>query len=492
MRINCINYFSKPTNYNQQSKKRQNSNNLTFEGRPHSLPKIKIRNVYDAMVAYGLLSYGGFLDSSDDDVSPENKLIRNENLSFLDEIKTSKDKKAFISHYSELTGFPNLEKVSEKIEKEFILAVKKSEIGIEGAECIAAGYDETCSVGKRRAFPGSDLDKAFIVLVGTGNLEKDKEVVQKFKANLWNNVDQRVLSFNHDISFPSIYTVHQIIENLLKIEKKTSDIDIDKEALNKVMQEEFKNLEKAAQYNIKVSENFEIVPKDKINDLSKEEVKNFGYFLESLRDGKPLIQSEMGEDLKKLLELFQFYNFSNMAQMKSMKNAVNEDRENKTKIILRENFDKKFESWDVNKQFNFVKTLIKYTCEDNDMFKEYFTNDRDSKKAYKPLLNILTKGDRDIYNRLEFSPIENGLRMKYAENKTVDLYQGYANNVMWIETNDSVAIEQVLYSMEKLKQKDLFSNVDRIQTLKLDKDIDGFYEIQYKTLDNQTIYERLL
>ena len=29
------------------------------------------------------------------------------------------------------------------------------------------------------------------------------------------------------------------IDNLLKIEKKTSDIDIDKEALNKVMQEEF-------------------------------------------------------------------------------------------------------------------------------------------------------------------------------------------------------------------------------------------------------------
>ena len=40
--------------------------------------------------------------------------------------------------------------------------------------------------------------------------------------------------------------------------------------------------------------------------------------------------------------------------------------------------------------------------------------------------------------------------MKYAEDKTVDLYQGYANNVMWIESSDSVAINQVLYSIEKL------------------------------------------
>ena len=491
MRINYINSYSKPTSYSQPKRKHQPVN-ISFEAKPFKLPRVNVKNVYDAMVIYGLLSYGSFLDSSDDDVSPENKLIRDENLSFLDKLQTKEDKQQFISHYSELTGFPDLEKVSQRIEKEFILAVKKSAIGIEGAECIAAGYDETCSVGKRRAFPGSDLDKAFIVLEGTGDLEKDKEVVEKFKASLWNNVDQRILSFNHDISFPSIYTTHQILDKMFKIEKKISGLEIDKESLEKVMLEEFKNLEKAAQYNIKVSEKFDIVPKDKTNDLSKEEVKNFGYFLESLRDGKPLIQTQKGDDLKTFLGLFQYYNYSNMAQMKSMKNAVNDNRENKTKIILRENFDKTFESWDVNKQFDFVKTLIKYTCEDNDMFKEYFTNDRDAKIAYKPLLNILTKGDRNIYNRLEFTPIENGLRMKYAEDKTVDLYQGYANNVMWIESSDSVAINQVLYSIEKLKQSDLFSNVDRIQTLKPDENIEGFYKIQYKTEDNQTIYERLL
>ena len=184
MRIEYISSYSKRLNFNQ-SKKKQQICSPNFEGKPINLPKIKISNVYDAMVAYGLLSYGGFLDSSDDDVSPQNKLIRNENLSFLDKIQSKEDKQQFITHYSELTGFPNLEKVSQRIEKEFILAVKKSAIGIEGAECIAAGYDETCSVGKRRAFPGSDLDKAFIVLEGTGDLEKDRDVVEKFKANLW-------------------------------------------------------------------------------------------------------------------------------------------------------------------------------------------------------------------------------------------------------------------------------------------------------------------
>ena len=53
------------------------------------------------------------------------------------------------------------------------------------------------------------------------------------------------------------------------------------------MKEEYKNLEVAAEYNIGVAKYFPM-HKNPFG-LNKEEVKNFGYFLESVRDGKYLI-----------------------------------------------------------------------------------------------------------------------------------------------------------------------------------------------------------
>ncbi|MGN1152801.1 MAG: hypothetical protein ACI4S3_02135 [Candidatus Gastranaerophilaceae bacterium] len=465
-------------------------NKLSFKARPWDLPDIPINNSYDAIVAYNFLKIGNYLDSSDDDVSFDNKNIRDKNLKFLDSLTTNKDKKEFIEYYKDITGFPNLEKVSQNIEREFILGIKKSSIGIDGAECIAAGYDSTCSVGKRRAFPGSDLDKAFIILKGSpdNNPDKDNQILDNFKANLWNNIDQRILSFNHDISFPSIYTSNQVINTIKEIDKKTQYLYIDKTKFDKLMDEEYVNLEAASKYNLEISKNFTI---DKENhNLSKEEVKNFGYFIEPVRDGKFLIKTPQFEDLKNEIEDYDFYKYSNVAQTRAMKKAVNEGRENKNKIRLRENMVEKFNSWDTDTQFKFIKTLIKYSCEDNKDFEPYFKNDRNVKDAYKPLLNQLTRGDLNTFNRPEFSKIESGLKMKYTTDKTINLYQGYDKNILWIDSDDSQGIKETTRQINKIKQCELFSNINKIQCPKPDSYIKGFYPIQYKTLDDKTIYEK--
>lgn len=489
----CQTFTSKPVikkSTNQSSQNR--SKTISFEGKPYYLPKVKVKTAYDAMMLFSFLSLGNYLDSSEDDVSPMNKKIRDENLKFLDELSTQEDKKNFINHYKEVTGFPDLKLVSEKIEKEFILGIKKSSVGIEGAECIGAGYDGTCSVGKRKAFPGSDLDKSFIILQGKGNLKEDENIVNAFKSNLWNNIDQRLLSFNHDISFPSVYTVAQILDKMEKINQHTESIELDENHLQYLINNEYENFEAAAEYNIMISKLFSKEIQQPNAELTKEDVKNMAYFLESIRDGKYLIDSPQLSDLKTKLNKSTFYKYSNVAQMTAMRNAVDEGRENKTKILIRENMDQTFNSWDTDKQLEFIKTLIKYSCEDNDKFKEYFTNDRDAKNAYKPLLNILTQGDRNIYNRLEYNMLDNGINITYAEGKSVNVYSGYENNVLWIDSDDNEAIRQVTRNIWKLKQNDRFANVDRIQCVQTTPLPNGFYPINFTTADGKNIMEKML
>ena len=150
----------------------------------------------------------------------------------------------------------------------------------------------------------------------------------------------------------------------------------------------------------------------------------------------------------------------------------------------------KLNNWDTDTQFRFIKTLIKYSCEDNDDFPMYFKNDRDVKKAYKPLLNQLTRGDKSFYNRPEFSKIDSGLCMKYATDKSLNLYQGYDKNVLWIDSDDSAGIREVARQFNKIKQCELFSDINKIQCPKPDSFVGGFSPIQYRTNDGRIIYEK--
>jgi len=494
MRVHATNLvaYNKSTllKANQQKKKV----NINFTARPWELPYIPVYSSSDAIKLYNYFSLGNYLDSSDDDVSLENKKIRTANLGFLDAIHTQSDKQEFIEHYKALTGFPDLEKVSIKIEEEFVKAIRKSSENLPFGECIAAGYDGTCSVGKRRAFPGSDLDKSFIILKGTfwENEEEDKKIIEEFKARMWKNVDQRILSFNHDISFPSIYTENQVRKMIKTIDERTRYMYFDKDALNKIMDKEIVDLEKASQFNIKIAQEFPTDDGSKKQGLTKTDVKNFGYFIESVRDGKYLITSTDFDLLKLTIQDSQFYQYSNVAQTKAMKKVVNSGAEDKSKIRLRKNMAEKFNSWSIDEQYNFIKELIKYSCEDNTEYMSYFQNDRDVKKTYKPVLNLLTCGDRRTYNRPEFTKTPTCLQMKYSDDSTVSLYRGFAENVLWVDSNNSTAIRQICRHIDKIRECELFKKVDRIQCRAPEEHIEGFYPIQFRTGNNERIYEKII
>ena len=148
--------------------------------------------------------------------------IRKDNYSFLDKLSSYVDKSAFIEKFCEFTKFPNIREVSEKIDRTFKDCLSNISRNLNGYgydttyTVVDSGYDPTCSVGLKKALPGSDLDKGYIILQGNGY--NDEEVVNKFKGELWNNLDQRIVSLNHPDTFPAVYTKKQVkeIEYVLK------------------------------------------------------------------------------------------------------------------------------------------------------------------------------------------------------------------------------------------------------------------------------------
>lgn len=439
---------------------------FSFKGKPLELPPCGYVDKYEAINRYNKLSNGSYLNSHDEFLNPEYRNIRKRNLEFLDKLTNDEDKKAFISHYKNVTGFPNLQEVSKRIETEFVSTMQNAQKTLYGSEyeVLAAGYDETCSVGQKMALPGSDLDKAYIILNGTGNLEKDKEVVNKFSGYIWNKTDQRILSLNHDTSFPAIFTVAQIIDNAEKIEReiKGEFSEEEKQRYMHLIDNEYIDIIKAAEFNIKVSNYFAVRAQN--GKLSKNDVKNFAYFIESFREGKSLLETTKAKNLKSKLESNTFYNYSNCAHMNSMKKAVERGEESKQKIKKRAQMQKEFDSYPISKQYEIIKSVIRYSCELQDDYSEYFQNDRDIKSLHQPLLAILTKG---ITNEF-FIPIfrrnmYDGYEMEYAKDKKITLYQGQDNSILWVSNEDLESVEKVINEIDIIKRIEKFKNIKKIQ-----------------------------
>ena len=207
----------------QKNKRQISFGNRPWELKPQNFGVSRTGNITgsEAIRLYTQLKSGNYLDIGDDSFDFYNcNRIREENLSFLDRLNYSSDKREFVRFYEDFTGFPNLKVVSRNIRNTFLGAVEQAQrdLYFDRYNVVLAGYDGLCSVGRGKAFPGSDLDKAYVILQGTGYPQGDIEAVDKFKGKLWEYTDQRLLSYNHDeAAFPQVYTKEQI-EDLKKIE----------------------------------------------------------------------------------------------------------------------------------------------------------------------------------------------------------------------------------------------------------------------------------
>ncbi len=385
-----------------------------FTGMPISIGAVEINNAQDAIRVYEMLKLGNYTDMHDDRISEEirrdHKAIRAENFKFLDRLSSSEDKKRFVEYYKKLTGFPHLETVSKNIENEFRAALTKTEFELKEERpdnfdpdffnILSAGYDNTCSVFRRKALPGSDMDKAYIIIKGTDDDKKNREIVELFKGKLWNNTDQRILSYNHDDAFPQAYTVKQIKKFLDVVEGKIKNFITDEKyskykAIQKVYRKGPEGYIEANPFFIELSEQFPAHgpgKQDDLDHLSKTDVKNFGFFIEAYREGKHLIDETENahfEYMDREIRSSVFYDLTNLSQLKTVLT------QNKEKITARDRLEKEFDSWTIEAQYNMVKTLIKASCDDNepDEFPEYFAKLTDE---FSPLIKILIgQGEND-------------------------------------------------------------------------------------------------
>ena len=284
-------------------------------------------------------------------------------------------------------------------------------------------------------------------------------------------------------------TLRQIREKISIIENSTKSLELDHKLYSSLVENEYDNLEKAASYNILISDRFPRKSKYSNQALNKEDVKNFAYFIEALRDGKEIISTPESKNLKDELSESNFYKYSNVAQIRAMKNAILQGKEQKSKILKRQELEKKFDAMRVFEQFNLIIDIIKYSCELENGHIEYFRNDYDIKSKYKPLLGRLTKGDREEYFIPEFKKIPYGVNMQYSKNSSVNLYNGYSDEILWIDSSNSSDIERVLEEIDRIKTITQFKNIKKIQCPKPSNNISNFGAIGHYTENGIQIYE---
>ena len=278
----------------------------TFNGIPERIGYMKVRNWHDAVRWWEELRHTKYLDVHNNEKCPQSKAIREYNYSFLNKLTSHRDMSEFIRVYCDFSGFPYLKRVNSNIKQTlknclFNISNTRNSSSSDGKAfgILDYGCDPACSVGLGKALPGSDLDKGYIILKGVGDVEKDKEIVRIFKRDLWNNLDQRILSLNHPRTVPDISTPSLIKEKLNKYDITAKSTESKNKIKTSVLewfspifgipskQFQDKNLYKC----IKASNETDPYKAGKFNrDFAKKihtpqerrEVKNFAFFIETV------------------------------------------------------------------------------------------------------------------------------------------------------------------------------------------------------------------
>ena len=394
MKILNNNIFS--SNYNRKP---------SFKGTPYRLPSVEIRNYQDALGVWENLRFAKFLDAHQNTAS--DKMIRQANYSFLDKLTSYIDKASFVEKYCEFTKFPNLKEISDKIDATFTTCINNIARNFNCSyrsdyEILDSGYDPTCSLGLRKSFPGSDLDKGYIILKGVNSDSENETIVNNFKGALWEDLDQRIVSLNHENTFPSVYTKKQVIDKLNKYNKsaKYAGLSFLGEVTGKLIFTPltfFDALEKYCQKPYTTTEPYDAALFNRrvaflTRSNEREDVKNFAFFIETVWENVKSPAHRKDSELVREVRNSPFACFSNVTQMSAWKRKI-AGGYMKSKLRNREQLEKEFSSMSTETKYDLVKDVIKYaTDEQSNKFSKYFKNDDDIANRYERLLESLRSG----------------------------------------------------------------------------------------------------
>ena len=412
---------------NNREKLSELKNPFSFKGAPAKLNYGTIKNAQNAIEAWGYLRHADYLNVHSDNVSRINKeihkKIRLENYSFLDKLTTSSDKDSFITAFCNFTGFPNLKLISEKMNKEFKKTIEYIDYYSSGYyKVIDWGYDPTCSLGQNKAFPGSDMDKAYVILKGS---EYDSSKVSWFSGRLWNCLDQRLVSLNHPDTFPEIYTDQQVVMNLKLLDsyvrnlinqkvppvastfvrgvlkmflKYRSPLDVHFPP-SRITQKTIDFVEEKITYpnpvinketNPKLAAKFNIDLAKTLPESLRELAKNFAFFIEIVKANYR--RNPEGKDSELFDKIFDsdFAKYSNVTQVEAWQKKLDSGYM-KTKLKNRMQLEKDFYKMTTEDKYDLIKDVIKSSSNDqcDVRFSHLFKNDDDIAERYKGLLSEL-------------------------------------------------------------------------------------------------------
>ena len=406
MRIFSINY---PTEY-------CGGKNLGFKGSPQRIPSMTIKNYQDALKFWENLRYAKYLDAHNN--TYYDKTIRADNYSFLDKLTSYTDKAGFVEKYCEFTNFPKLHSICSKINSTFKTCIDKlsKTLNVEDGyssnyDIIDYGYDPICSLGLEKAFPGSDLDKGYVILRGTSFNSPyfDKKIVDNFKTKLWDDLDQRIVSLNHKDNDISVYTTNQVEDTLRYLDNKVDDLKrktftkkLMRFALIAASMTNIYTMPAAAFYLKKYyyDKFFSVDPyiggefnRDLakiINDRERrEEAKNFAFFIETVRANMEKSSYGKNHPIFSKIKNSAFAQNSNVTQTNAWQNKI-DNGYMKSKLRNREKLESDFYSMTTDTKYDLIKDVIKYATDDqSSRFSEYFKNDDDIANRYDKLLQSL-------------------------------------------------------------------------------------------------------
>lgn len=343
--------------------KNSNSKQVSFKGMAIPLVARTINGAQDAIAQWQLLKHPQYTNIIQEaettllNLIPKNKEIREFNYSFLEKLTDIKEKAKFITHFRETTGFPSLIDSSKKIVEEFKRVLDAT------SNVLISGYDRFCSVGLKKALPGSDLDGGYAIIKSVnGNITDQTSFSNLVKGKIWNNIDNRIMSVNHCAAFPNIVTVDEIVHLMRKYHDYSKNIVNNKDTFNAYIAQRANNPYpiSAAKFNIHLK-NFLPTKAEKV------EAKNFAYLIETARDGQIVhLDNFFAGPFQEEMEKSTFAWLSNVKQNNIMKYQYDYyDKPPKPKLVAREKLEKEFDSMNINKQYEVVKDVIRSMSEDN-------------------------------------------------------------------------------------------------------------------------------
>ena len=363
------------------------NNKVTFTAMATKLPYRRIKGASDAIAQWELMRHPKYSaiwqeeEACSQSQRTANREIRNQNYAFLDELTWDSDKKQFIEYFRNLTGFPSLERCTQKILEEFRRVLNLA----SDNEVLMSGYDEFCSVGQRSALPGSDLDKGFAIVKGT-SWGSQKSHSDRVKGRIWDNIDNRIMSVNHTAAFPNVMTDKELEANIHYFDKVAKQF-VTPENLNffRWLRLENGNPISGSKFNIWLSERLS-------SKSDRYDAKNLAYIVEAMRDGKKLDFSYIYEEpMFRLFENSEFCHCSNITQGKQMQYKYDYGNMQKKKLRARQQVENAFSYWSTSKQYELVKDIIRSMSGDskNPEFKDLFHSATD---RHRLLINDILRG----------------------------------------------------------------------------------------------------